>query len=66
MDSARDALRMVSEVIIEHHHGMNRKRNAFSHIRSILEEAGLSVRYTNTKSLIYKKYALRMIHAVRP
>ncbi len=66
VDSARDALRMVSEVIIEHHHGMNRKRNAFSHICSILEEAGLSVRYTNTKSLIYKKYALRMIHAVRP
>lgn len=65
LESARKELRKVSEVVIEHHPGMNRKHNTFDQIREVLRGAGMHVSVVNTESLFFKKDALVMIYALR-
>ncbi len=62
---ARNQLRRVAEVLIEHHPGMNQQHNGFELIRRILENAGMTVSYVNTKALVSTKSSLRMIRAIR-
>lgn len=63
---ARRQLHKVSEIVLEHHPGLNTEKNSLKKVTQILTTNGFAYTVHNTKQLFSRTASgLRIVHAVR-